>query len=74
MKIIVEVAPEQAEFALEVLRSFAFVKTARPRKASKLAVTNTADQLVSSASAERLKSAGEWLDGGEEMPFSLPVE
>ena len=80
MEIIVDVPADQVEFALEVLRNLAFVKSARPKKAGKRPVaavpeTDTTEYLLASpANAERLRQAYEQFDRGERVDFTPPAE
>lgn len=75
MEIIVDVPAERLEFALEVLRNLAFVKSARPKKAAKSAKMDTTEYLLASpANAERLRQAYEQFDRGERIDFTLPAE
>lgn len=65
MEIIVDVPAERLEFALEVLRNLAFVKSARPKKAAKPAEMDTTEYLLASpANAEHLRRSIEQLRRG----------
>ena len=75
MEIIVNVPAERLEFALEVLRNLTFVESARPKRAVKEAVPDTAEYLQASpANAERLRKAYEQFDRAERINFTLPAE
>lgn len=75
MEIIVNVPAERLEFALEVLRSLAFVESARPTKAAKSPKQDTTDYLLASpANAERLRQAYEQFDNRERVDFTVPAE
>ena len=73
MEIIVDVPAERVEFALEVLRNLAFVKSARPRKAVKSAETDTTEYLLASpANAAFIRESREQLRRGETVQVDIP--
>ena len=75
MEIVFDVPAERAEFMLEMLRSLAFVKNPRPRRAPKAAPADTTDYLLASpANAERLRQAYEQFDNRERVDFTVPAE
>lgn len=75
MEIIVNVPAQRLGFALEVLRSLAFVKSARPKAKAKPAPMDTTKYLQASpANAERLQQAYEQFDPAARIDFALPAE
>lgn len=78
MEIIVNVAPDRVEFALEVLRNLAFVESARPRrtgKAKPAASPDTTSYLLSDpANAAFIRESREQLRRGETVRLDLPAK
>lgn len=77
MRIVFDVAPERAEFVLELLRNLSFVKNPRPQKTAEVASfpDDSTDYLLNSAAnADRLRLAYEQFDRGERVDFNPPAE
>lgn len=73
MEIIVDVPAERLEFALEVLRNLAFVKSARPKKAAKPAEMDTTEYLLASpANAAFIRESREQLRRGQTVRVDIP--
>lgn len=73
MEIIVDVPAERLEFALEVLRNLAFVKSARPKKATKRAEMDTTEYLLASpANAAFIRESREQLRQGQTVQVDIP--
>lgn len=73
MEIIVDVPAERLEFALEVLRNLAFVKSARPKKAAKRAQMDTTEYLLASpANAAFIRESREQLRRGQTVQVDIP--
>lgn len=73
MEIIIDVPAERVEFALEVLRNLAFVKSARPKKAAKQAAMDTTDYLLASpANAAFIRESREQLRRGQTVQVDIP--
>lgn len=74
MQIVFDVSPDQAGFALEVLRNLSFAQNPRPVETI-VGQEDTTDYLLASpANAERLRLAYEQFDRGERINFTPPAE
>lgn len=74
MQIVFDVSPDQATFALEVLRSLSFAQNPRSVENATVAEDTTGYLLSSPANAERLRLAYEQFDRGERINFTPPAE
>jgi hypothetical protein len=75
MQIVFDVSPDQASFALAVLRSLSFAQNPRPVEDTTTVQEDTTDYLLASpANVERLRLAYEQFDRGERINFTPPAE
>lgn len=73
MEIIVDVPAERLEFALEVLRNFAFVKSARPKRPARKVAQDTTEYLLASpANAAFIRESREQLRRGQTVQIDIP--
>ncbi len=75
MEIIVNVPADHAAFALEVLRTFTFVKSARIRRTARKAEQDTTDYLLSNpANAREIMESIAQIKRGEVVTVQIPDE